>query len=158
MSETVYSIEDIKRIVAPVARRHGVDRVYLFGSYARGGATAESDVDLCVEAARLRGLFALSGLRMDLEEALDKDLKASGAHLCASVSHDVLTLDGASNGQDLDNFLKVFDRLIISTATYSDDVSAFLDRKIDSTIRFVPQMTWAFGGASVILDPAAPTA
>ena len=74
MSETVYSIENIKRIVAPVARRHGVDRVYLFGSYARGGATAESDVDLCVEAARLRGLFALSGLRMDLEEALDKDL------------------------------------------------------------------------------------
>jgi len=93
-----------------------------------------------------------------VREALDKDLKASGAHLCASVNHDVLTLDGASNGQDLDNFLKVFDRLIISTATYGDDVSAFLDRKIDSTIRFVPQMIWAFGGASVILDPAAPTA
>ena len=93
-----------------------------------------------------------------VREALNDDLTAHGAHLCAYVTHDVLTADGAVNGQNLDNFLKVFDRIIISTATYSEDVSAFLDRKIDSTIRFVPQMTWAFGGASVILDPAAPAA
>ena len=70
----MYTITEIRDIVAPIAARYGVERMTLFGSYARGGATAESDVDLCVEAARLRGLFALSGLRMDLEEALDKDL------------------------------------------------------------------------------------
>ena len=74
MSETVYTIDDIKRIVAPVAKRHGVERIYLFGSYARGAATPYSDIDLCVDAAALRGLFALAGLRADLEEALNKEL------------------------------------------------------------------------------------
>ena len=46
----------------------------LFGSYARGAATPYSDIDLCVDAAALRGLFALAGLRADLEEALNKEL------------------------------------------------------------------------------------
>jgi predicted nucleotidyltransferase len=32
----IYSIEDIKRIVEPIAERHGVKRVWLFGSFARG--------------------------------------------------------------------------------------------------------------------------
>ena len=74
MSDTIYTIDDIKRIVAPVAIRHGVDRVYLFGSYARGAATPHSDIDLCVDAEALRGLFALSGLRADLADALNKEL------------------------------------------------------------------------------------
>lgn len=89
---------------------------------------------------------------------LQPSLKASGAHLCAVLSRDAISADGAANGQSLDDFLKVFDRVVISTATYSEDVSWFLDRGVDSTLRFVPQMTWAFGGASVILDPAAPAA
>ena len=74
MKNIIYSIDELKRIVAPVAKKHGVDRVYLFGSYARGAATETSDVDLCVDAGALQGLFALSGLRMDLEEALSKEL------------------------------------------------------------------------------------
>ena len=74
MKNIIYSIDELKRIVAPVAKMHGVDRVYLFGSYARGAATETSDVDLCVDASALQGLFALSGLRMDLEEALSKEL------------------------------------------------------------------------------------
>ncbi len=93
-----------------------------------------------------------------VREGLEKDLDANRAHLCVKLNHNVLTAAEVSNGQNLDNFLKVFDRIVISTATYGDDVAAFLDRKVDSTLRFVPQMTWAFGGASVILDPAAPTA
>ena len=93
-----------------------------------------------------------------VRDALAKSLDANRAHLCVKLNHNVLTAAEISNGQNLDNFLKVFDRIVISTATYSDDVAAFLERKVDSTLRFVPQMTWAFGGASVILDPAAPTA
>lgn len=74
MKEGIYSIEEIKAIVAPIARRHGVERLFLFGSYARGEATADSDIDLCVKAPALRGLFALGGLYADFEEALGKKL------------------------------------------------------------------------------------
>ena len=55
-------------------KQHGVDKVFLFGSYARGDATPASDVDLCVDAPRLRGLFALGGLYADLEDALKKSI------------------------------------------------------------------------------------
>ncbi|MFR7744651.1 MAG: nucleotidyltransferase family protein [Acutalibacteraceae bacterium] len=50
MQTQVYSIDEIREIVAPIAKQHGVDKVFLFGSYARGDATPASDVDLCVDA------------------------------------------------------------------------------------------------------------
>ena len=74
MSNHVYTIDEIEKIVAPIASRHGISRVYLFGSYAKGVATTTSDVDLCVDASGLRGLLALSGLYLDLQEALQKNL------------------------------------------------------------------------------------
>ena len=72
MSDHVYSIDEIRDIITPIAKLHGVDKVFLFGSSARGDATASSDVDLCVDAPALRGLFALGGLYADLEDALSK--------------------------------------------------------------------------------------
>ena len=59
---------------APIAARHGVERIYLFGSYARGEATKNSDVDLRVDKGNLRGMFALGALYSDLEDSLGKDL------------------------------------------------------------------------------------
>ena len=67
--ERVYTIEEIKSIVAPIAAIHNVDRIYLFGSYARGEATSSSDIDLRVDKGRLRGLIALEdglGKKLDL--------------------------------------------------------------------------------------------
>lgn len=74
MDKKTYSIDEIIAIIAPIAKLHGVDRVYLFGSYARGEATEQSDIDLCIDAAAIRGMFALGGLYADLEEALQKRL------------------------------------------------------------------------------------
>lgn len=74
MSDAVYTVDEISSMIRPVARKHGVEKVYLFGSYARGDATASSDVDLCVDAAGLTGFFALGGLYADLEEVLKKKL------------------------------------------------------------------------------------
>ena len=74
MTKKVYSVEEIKRIVTPIAVRHGLRQVYLFGSYAKGTATGASDIDLCVDAANLPGMFALGGFYAALQEALKKDL------------------------------------------------------------------------------------
>lgn len=46
----VYKIEEIAERVRPIAERYGVGKIYLFGSYARGEATEESDIDLLVDA------------------------------------------------------------------------------------------------------------
>ena len=70
-----YSIDEIKRRVAPVAEKYGLAAVYLFGSYARGEATTESDVDLLVDlkGSIIRGLNYVS-LYNDLETALETSI------------------------------------------------------------------------------------
>ena len=45
--------------------------MYLFGSYARGDAHTDSDVDLKVDKGNLRSLFQLAGFRLDVEDALN---------------------------------------------------------------------------------------
>lgn len=64
----MYTIDEIKKKVAPVAKKYNIQKVYLFGSYARGEATEKSDVDLLIEFTKLKGLFALGGVYADLEE------------------------------------------------------------------------------------------
>ena len=74
MSDRIYTIDEIRDRISPVAAKYGVDKIYLFGSYARGNATPSSDIDLCVDAPGIRGLFALGGLYADLEASLEKGL------------------------------------------------------------------------------------
>lgn len=42
----VLTIDEIKERVTPIAKKYGIEEVYLFGSYARGEADENSDVDL----------------------------------------------------------------------------------------------------------------
>jgi len=72
--DTIYTIPEIKAIVAPIAESHGVSKMYLFGSYARNEATAKSDIDFWIERGKIRTLFALGGLYVDLEERLRKSI------------------------------------------------------------------------------------
>lgn len=65
-----YSIEELRQIISPIASAHGVQSVSLFGSYSRGTASADSDVDLKIEKGQLRSLFQLSGFRLAIEDAL----------------------------------------------------------------------------------------
>ena len=64
-----YTITDLRNIIAPLAKAYGAERVYLFGSYARGDVTENSDIDLRIDKGKIRGL-ALAGLLVDLEDAL----------------------------------------------------------------------------------------
>ena len=72
----IYTIEEISRRIIPVAEKYQLPSVYLFGSYARGTATAKSDVDLIVDTSgtSVKGLFALGALYHDLEVALEKEI------------------------------------------------------------------------------------
>lgn len=64
-------IDEIQRIVAPIAHSYGVKRLYLFGSYAKGTAGEKSDVDLLVEKGKPMSLLKLSGMRQRVQEALN---------------------------------------------------------------------------------------
>jgi predicted nucleotidyltransferase len=55
-----------------LATRHGVTRVRVFGSMARGDAGPQSDVDLLVEVGALASAWFPGGLVADLEELLGR--------------------------------------------------------------------------------------
>ncbi|MBQ7520378.1 MAG: nucleotidyltransferase domain-containing protein [Clostridia bacterium] len=74
MTDKIYSVEEIRQIAAPLARQYGIGALYLFGSYARGEARPNSDIDLRVEKGKLTNLLQLGGLYCDLEEKLGKPL------------------------------------------------------------------------------------
>lgn len=70
----VYSIAEIQRIVIPIIEKYHIPAMYLFGSYARGEATVDSDLDFLVDTTGtdLTSLLRLGALYCDLEEAFKK--------------------------------------------------------------------------------------
>lgn len=95
-----YTVSELRNIIAPLAREYGAERVYLFGSYARGDMTDDSDVDLRIDKGQIRGL-ALAGLLVDLEDALGLpvDLLTTASldeHFLNSIQNDEVLLYEAS--------------------------------------------------------------
>lgn len=72
MSSEIYTIEQLKTMLIPVFRLHGVKRAVLFGSYGKGQAGRDSDIDLLVDSS-LRGLRFV-GLMEDVRSTVDKDI------------------------------------------------------------------------------------
>lgn len=63
----VFTFEEIKEKISPIAKKYNIPTVYLFGSYARNEADEESDIDIAIsiDESDITG-FEL----MDLEEEL----------------------------------------------------------------------------------------
>ena len=63
-----YTIEEIRQRIEPIVRKYHILAIYLFGSYARGEATAESDLDFLVDTTgtNLTSLLRLGELYCDL--------------------------------------------------------------------------------------------
>lgn len=65
-------IEEIKRKALPILQGYGVRRVGLFGSCVRGEMTSDSDIDMLVEIGRDISLLDFVGLKLELEDALNR--------------------------------------------------------------------------------------
>lgn len=64
-----YTIGQIRDIITPIAIRHGVKSVFLFGSRARRTEKPDSDIDLVIEKGKLVSLYDLSSFRLAAEDA-----------------------------------------------------------------------------------------
>lgn len=49
MEGSVLTLENITALVKPLTKKYHVEEIYLFGSYARGEADENSDLDFLVE-------------------------------------------------------------------------------------------------------------
>jgi predicted nucleotidyltransferase len=72
----VYSIDEIKKRITPVAEKYKLPAVYLFGSYARGEANDKSDIDIMIDrtGTAVTGLFEWSAVFLDLKDTLEKEI------------------------------------------------------------------------------------
>ena len=74
MSEKIYTIEEIKKMLEELLRDKPVYQVILFGSYAKQKATPKSDIDLITDTnSELKG-FALLKLICQIKEKLQKEI------------------------------------------------------------------------------------
>ena len=80
MDNDTYTLESIEKVVRPIASKYQISEIYLFGSYARGEATKESDLDFLVfggDQFRLTMIFAVAE---DLRKAFGKDVDVFEIH------------------------------------------------------------------------------
>ena len=80
--------EDIQRTVVKYGKEYGAQKIYRFGSYARGDASEQSNVNLRIDKGSIIGGIALAGLLLDIEGELgvQVDLVTTG-----SLSEDFLS-------------------------------------------------------------------
>lgn len=64
------TIEKIKAVVTKVGKKYGIKNAYLFGSYAKGEATEDSDVDIIIEKGALESYNAYCALKFSIEDEL----------------------------------------------------------------------------------------
>jgi predicted nucleotidyltransferase len=77
-----YTIEEIRQKVTPIAKQYdNIERVFLFGSYARGEAKAKSDIDFRIDVRKGTGYFKLVEIYCDIENSFKAkvDMLTTGA-------------------------------------------------------------------------------
>lgn len=67
-------IKTIQSTLTPIAKQYGLKKLYLFGSFAKGTATEESDIDLLIEKGTPLSLLGLSALRNSCQEAMGRSV------------------------------------------------------------------------------------
>lgn len=71
---SVLTIKQIKDKMLPIMAKHQIKEVYLFGSYSRGEAKNNSDVDIYCSSGDIKTLLDQGYLEEELKKALGKEV------------------------------------------------------------------------------------
>ena len=74
MQTSVFTMEQIAAAVKPLADKYRVKEIYLFGSYARGDADEDSDLDFLVFGGDMFRRTMIFALAEELREVLKKNV------------------------------------------------------------------------------------
>lgn len=72
----IYTTDEIRQMIIPVAKKYELSAVYLFGSYARTQASENSDIDILIDRSnsKIKGLLDMGALYNDLSECFTKNI------------------------------------------------------------------------------------
>jgi len=68
------NIKEIKDKIVPVLKRHDVVHAAIFGSFVRGEAKKDSDIDILIEFKGEKSLLDLVALKIELEDLLGREV------------------------------------------------------------------------------------
>ncbi|MBQ6730314.1 MAG: nucleotidyltransferase domain-containing protein [Bacilli bacterium] len=74
INPSVLTLKQIKTRILPIMTKHNIHEVFLFGSYARGEANNNSDVDIYCDSGDIKTLIDQGFFEDELEEALGKEV------------------------------------------------------------------------------------
>ena len=69
---SIESTNALRNIILPIALKYGVERIFLFGSMARGDSDENSDYDFLISKGSLRSLIQYASFVSELEALLDR--------------------------------------------------------------------------------------
>jgi len=67
-------VEQIRQCVIPILKRYGVSKAALFGSIVKNQIQPKSDIDILVQIDSDISLLEFVGLKIELEEALNRNV------------------------------------------------------------------------------------
>lgn len=73
-NNTVLTIKQIKNIIIPILNKYNIHEIYLFGSYSRGEANNDSDVDIYCEQGNISTYIDQGKMENELVKALGKNV------------------------------------------------------------------------------------
>ncbi|MCR8702492.1 nucleotidyltransferase family protein [Weissella cibaria] len=102
----IYSSTEIGSRIAPVAKEFDVKKMILFGSYARGEASEESDIDFLYqhEGSKVKGLLSVERFRQALEQALGKRvdlISMESLDVAYNQEHRKFIVDGIRSNEEI---------------------------------------------------------
>lgn len=68
------AITEIKKLTEPVFKEYGVEKAYIFGSYARGDYNENSDIDIIISSKNIRSLLIIGAILEALKLVLQKEV------------------------------------------------------------------------------------
>lgn len=80
MNSRIFTLEDINAFVKPLAEKYNAKEIYLFGSYARGEADGNSDLNFMVIGGDKFKLTNVLALGEELREATQKNVDIFEIH------------------------------------------------------------------------------
>ncbi len=72
MKNSNKQLKELRYRILPVLKRHGVAKAGIFGSFARGEAKKNSDIDILIKFKGKKSLLDLAGLEIELEKKLGR--------------------------------------------------------------------------------------
>mgnify|MGYP002621412505 CR=1 FL=1 len=76
MGDKVMTFDEIVLIVKPLAEKYNIERIYLFGSYARSEADKDSDLDILVYGGERFRPVSIFSFAEELRRKTNKNVDA----------------------------------------------------------------------------------